>query len=230
MNAPTNIKPHIMEIIGLAGAGKTTLCEVLKTNPDKIVYIKFPKVRKIKDAPFFVWYGLLLVPTLLRLYNHTSRRLTEREFAWMVVLNSWPFILKKVMKKTAKVIVLDQGPIYLLAELRESGPEFLKSKQAEKLWREIYFRWATTLDLLVWLDAPDTILMERIRTRDHEHIVKNEPDSKVFEFFAHFRRDYDLIVGRLEAISPGFRIQRFDTCELKASEIADRLFADFSHQ
>jgi hypothetical protein len=219
-------KPRVVEIIGPAGVGKTTLFQALKKYQGQILLGDFPNVRKIVNAPFFIRYGLQLFPTLLRLPKKNSRKLSRREFAWMSVLTGWPFVLQNELKKSAKVIVLDQGPVYLLAEMREFGPEYLKSKQAEKFWWELFSQWAGILDMIVWLDAQDLDLMERIRTREQEHVVKNEPPLKVFEFLARYRKAFDYVLSMLEADSSGLRILRFDTSVQNPREIEDRLLAE----
>lgn len=219
--------PHVVEIIGPAGAGKTTLCHKLGKYQNQIHLGNFPNVRKITDTPFFVWYGLQLIPTLLRLHQSTSRELSRREFAWMSILNGWSFILHRDVKRTTKVIVLDQGPVYLLAEMREFGPEYLRSKEAEKLWQELYYRWAATLDMIVWLDAADNNLLERIQARDQEHVVKNDPAQKVFEFLARYRRVYGSVLSMLETNKSSLRVLRFDTSKQQPGEIVDYLSAEF---
>jgi hypothetical protein len=144
----------------------------------------------------------------------------------MSILTGWPDVLRNEIKKNAKVIVLDQGPVYLLAEMREFGPEFLRSKQAEKLWQDLFSHWAGTLDMIVWLDAQDLDLVERIRTREQEHVVKNESPRKVFEFLARYRKAFDYVLSMLEADSTGLRVLRLDSSVQKPREIEDRLVAE----
>jgi hypothetical protein len=220
--------PRVVEIIGPAGAGKTSLYHALDKYEDRIWLSDFPDVRKLTNAPFFVRYGLQLVPTILRLHQRSSRQLSRREFAWMSILNGWPYVLQRDVKKSNKVIVLDQGPVYLLAEMREFGPEYLKSQDAEKFWQELFCRWADTLDMIVWLDTTDINLVERIRTRDQEHVVKNSSASIVFEFLARYRMAFEDVLSRLEANKSGPRVLRYDTSKLPSNEIAAALLAEFS--
>jgi hypothetical protein len=216
----------VVEIIGPAGAGKTTLFRRLGQYPEKIRLMDFPDVRKAAYAPFFLRYGLQLLPNLFHLSRHNSRQLSRREFAWMSILKGWPCILQKEVKKNHQLILLDQGPVYLLAELREFGPEYLKGEDAKKFWQELYCRWAATLDLIVWLDAEDIYLLERIQTRAKEHVVKHEPESIVFDFLARYRKAYDYVVSTLGTCSSSLRVLRFDTKIHRPGEIVDRLLVE----
>jgi hypothetical protein len=219
--------PRVVEIIGPAGAGKTTLYKALNNYPEQIRLGGFPKVHKAEDAPFFIRYGLQLVPSLFRLYRRTSRQLSQREFAWLSILNGWPFVLQREVEKNSQVIVLDQGPVYLLTEMREFGPEYLKRTEAEKLWQKLYCRWAATLDVIVWLDAADIYLLERIRTREQGHVVKNEASPVILEFLERYRRAYEFTLSKLETNASGPRLLRFDTGRQQPAEIVDRLLAKF---
>ena len=221
--------PRIVEIIGPAGAGKTTLYKSLGQYPDQIRLSGFPDVRKKADALFFIRYGLQLIPDLLRISRRNSRLLNRREFAWLSILKGWPAVLQGKWRNKSHVIVLDQGPVYLMAEMKEFGPEYLNREDAEKFWHEIHCRWAATLDTIVCLDAADMHLLERIQTRAKGHIVKNEPESLVYEFLGRYRRTYDNLVSTLENCPGGPRVLRFDTKQFQPGEIAKRLLIELGY-
>lgn len=220
-------KPRVIEIIGPAGAGKTTLYNELNKYPGQIHLGKLPNPRKINNAPLFFWYGIQLIPTLFRVRKTNSRQFNRREFAWLSILYGWSHILQRDLKKFSQVIVLDQGPVYLLADMREFGPEYLLSKDAEKLWRDLYRRWAATLDMVVWLDTNENELFERIHTRNKNHPLKNASIPVSHEFFTAYRRAFDYALSMLEANSSGFRVLRVDTSRQKPSQIAESLLAEF---
>jgi shikimate kinase len=219
--------PWLVEIVGLAGAGKTSLCKTLNRYSEYISLGHFPDVHKIVDAPFFVYYGLQVVPSLLCLYQGRSSWLTRREFAWLTILKGWPHRLEWSQRDGDKVIVLDQGPIYLLAETSELGPECLKSPKADRFWKNIYFRWAGVLDMVIWLDADNACLLERIQTRPKGHMVKNESASTVFQFLEGYRIAYEHIFCMLKANEEGPRVVHFDTGRAQPEEIANRLLTEF---
>ena len=221
-----NMIPRIVEIVGPAGAGKTTLCHALSHGNKSIHLGNFPDVRKISDAPFFIWNGFQIFSALLSLSQHNSRKLTRREFAWLSILHGWPGVLQNELKN-GKAIVLDQGPVYLLTETGEFGPQYLRKQKAENLWRDLYSRWANTLDLIVWLDAPDTDLLERIRSRDKGHVVKNESVETTFEFLAGYRNAYERTISSLTSNRIGLKTLRFDTSQKTPQEIASQLLFEF---
>ena len=218
--------PRIAEIIGSAGTGKTTLCHALIRCNRSIHMSNFPDVRKISAAPFFILNGLKLSSTLLGLSQSNSRRLTRREFAWLSILNGWPSILKKESKDN-KVIILDQGPVYLLTETSEFGPKYLKRQNAQGFWRGLYSRWAVMLDMIIWLDAVDTDLIKRIRSRDKDHVVKDESVDTTLEFLARYRKAYERTISNLSANHSGLKVFRFDTSQQSTDEIVNTLVFEF---
>lgn len=215
------IRPRIVEIVGPAGAGKSTLCHALGTGSAFIQLGNFPDVRKMSAVPFFIRNGIQTFSSLSRLPRRQGRKLTRREFAWLSILNGWTVILQKELRNN-KVIILDQGPVYLLAEMSEFGPEYLKRPNAESLWLNLYSRWADTLDMIVLLDAPDADLLKRIRSRDKEHVVKNESAETTFDFLAGYRKAYEKTISGLLANGSHLKILRFDTSQKSPQEIADQ--------
>jgi len=219
-------RPCIVEIIGPAGAGKTTLCNKLSRYGEQIHLSKFPDVRKISAAPFFIWNGFQILPAILNLSQPNSRKLTRREFAWLSILKGWPVVLERQLKNN-QLIILDQGPVYLLTEINEFGPAYLREQKAKKFWQGLYSRWAGILDVIVWLDAEDAYLINRIRGRGKEHIVKNESNETILEFLTCYRHAYERTVSCLMANHPGLKVLRFDTTRQSPKVIINQLLAEF---
>jgi hypothetical protein len=182
----------------------------------------------VTNAPFFIAHGIRLIPSVIDLPQRCDRWLSRREFAWLTILNGWPGILQRERKKRDDIILLDQGPVYLLTEASEFGPEYLrKKKSAVLLLNDLYSRWAHILDLVVWLDAADNDLAERIRTREKGHPVKERSMETTLEFLACYRKAYERTIARLSANHSGLKVLRFDTSSTSLPEIACQLLPEF---
>lgn len=223
----TAAAPKVVEIVGLAGAGKSTLSHALMRTNASVRLCNFPDVRKISAAPFFLWNGLQVSLALRNLEHDRSRKLTRREFAWLSILNGWPACLQRELRN--QLIVLDQGPVYLLTELSEFGPEFLRCDAADNFWRRLHSRWADTLDAIIWLEAADADLLNRIRTREKEHVVKHKSDQATLAFLNLYRRAYERVILKLTMTDSDLRIIRLETSQRSADEIAHQLSVELGH-
>ena len=84
----------------------------------------------------------------------------------------WHQVLKRRLSGNDSITVLDQGPIYRLVFMREFGPEFTNSNVYTRWRNSMLNQWAATLHIVIWLDAPDAVLFQRINSRTEEHRVK----------------------------------------------------------
>jgi thymidylate kinase len=227
-NGPLLGKTRVVEIVGPAGAGKSTLCQLLSQHINNIQLQNFPDVRKMKDAPFFISNGFQLIPSLVRLYRPNSRRLTRREFAWLAILRGWSSLLRRNRSDDGKIIILDQGPVYLLAEMRLFGPEYLRQKGAERFWQDFYHRWRATFYMIVSLDAADGILLDRIRNRQQDLIVKTQPAAVVYEYLQKYRTEYESLLSIFASHTSALKVLRFDTGLQQPHMIAEQFLRELS--
>jgi hypothetical protein len=116
----------------------------------------------------------------------------------------------------ATVVVFDQGPVYTLVRLHEDQDQ---NSASIELWRRRKLaQWAATLDLVLLLDAPDDVLVERIRGRVKAHALKLGPDASARAAVAAERGRYDAVIAELmEAAS--VRVLRFDTCRTSVAAV-----------
>lgn len=218
--------PRLVEIVGPAGAGKSTLCQALAHSSGHIRLENFPDVRRMADAPFFIRNGIQSLPFILR-FPGRSRGLTRREFAWLSILNGWPRLLHRELGTHHKTIVLDQGPVYLFTEIYESGPDYLRNGGHGKALQALYAGWAAMLDAIVWLDASNEVLAGRIRGRHKAHIVKDKTAETTFAFLDRFRSGYARTLSLLTAHRSDIRVLSFDTSQESPEQITDELLAAF---
>lgn len=138
----------------------------------------------------------------------------------MVYLKAWHFIIRKNMSIKNKVIILDHGPIFRLAFLDEFGPKFTRNLYYKKWWSNVSEVWQTTLDAIVWLDAPDDILFKRIQSRKRWHEIKEEPKEVAYSYLNRYRKSCEKIIS---GMSNDLKLLEFDTMKNNPDQITDKV-------
>lgn len=142
----------------------------------------------------------------------------------MVYLQAWHDRLERHPPDLDGVTVFDHGPMFRLALLREFRPEILRSDRGEKWWNAMFEKWANTLDLIIYLEAPDEILLDRIEKRHRRHAVKGQSQENAYNFFTRYRRAYQPLLDRL--VSEGYlEVLRCNTHEESVNRVVDRISA-----
>ncbi len=214
--------PLVVEIIGPAGAGKSTLFTALSQRRGDIRPAPYPS--RLRQLPYRLGNTWALLPTFLRYYWH-SRWFTRREIRSMVYLRAWLHALEKPTPNPGIVTIFDHGPIYRLAYLRALGPEITSSEVYQKWWRTLLDRWSRVLDVIVWLDAPNPILLERIRARDSWHMVKDRSQEEAYAFLDHYRCFLEQTIA--QAMNGRQVLLRFDTSQQEVAQMADTILHTF---
>lgn len=142
----------------------------------------------------------------------------------MIYLKVWHQVLDHRPSGDGIVIVLDHGPIFRLAQLREFGPEITQGRVYRRWWERVLNQWVGTLDAVIWLDAPDVVLLERIRGRSCQHKVKRQSKEKAYEFLARYRKCYEYVCNRISS-SGGPTPQCFNTHEKSVEQMVDEVLA-----
>lgn len=199
----------IVEFVGVAGAGKTTLAQYLSERDVNIQRCLHPNVRSLQDFPFFLKNFLRLGHRFFSLHKR-RHWVSLREFAWLAVLRGWPETLRK-QSSAQKVLILDQGPIFLTAELHHFEPQRLQSSIDDTWWREIYRRWSLTLDWIIYLDAEDSALYRRVQRREKEHEIKYWQEDEAVSFLQHHRAVYEQAVLLFSGRGDGPKVLRIHT-------------------
>ena len=198
------VPPLIVELVGVAGVGKTTVAGLLCQRSSAVLPVEMPLYRNIWQMPFFVRNTCLSLPWFVKLaQQRKSGWLSRREMAWAVILEGWPRALKERSSNGETVLLLDQGPVFLLAKLGEFGPGVLASYVAQNWWSRQYRQCAGAIDMVIWLDAPDEVCAERIRRREKWHEVKDAPDEIIIEFERRYRMAYERVIAQLTGAGKG---------------------------
>ncbi len=215
--------PLMVEIVGLAGSGKSTLANALSEYDDRIVTAERFVPTAPQNMPFSIHHLLRSLPPLV-LHARNGRPITRREIKGMLSLEGWHRVLRRQAARNHAAIILDQGPIFKLANLHGFGPEWLKCRSFANWWDRMFTQWAAALTTVVWLDAPRDILVQRILSRSSWHAVKEQSASEAVNFLSTYQMSCEHVVSSLLANSP-IQVLRFDTSHQSPGQIASDVLA-----
>ena len=214
----------IVELVGPAGAGKSTLTQALCQQGANVRADNLPDIRAAKNLLFFLWNALTLIPTYFALYRHRQDGfLSSEQLMLMLILNGWHRRLGR-MSAQQQVVLLDQGPVYLLAELLRFGPPGFR-ENATIWWDRVCHDWADVLDGIICLDTSDHILMERIRARAKGHGVKDHSDQWALQFLAKYRQAQGDVLQCLAGRGSNLRVISINTSQASLNETVETILA-----
>lgn len=184
----------IVELVGPAGAGKTTLARsvsvVDSTVRSGLSLWGLPRRRLLRSAA-------ALLPTILAA-SLSGSPLRAGELAQMIRLGALFRVVEEESTRH-RVLLLDEGPVFALSWL-----DMFFARNGERVpasWRRrVIADWASLLDVVVFIDASDLTLAHRIRTREKPHAVKHLPDEEIFGFSAGFRRAFERAISELAEV------------------------------
>ena len=222
-----NVTPHpvtrplLVEVAGPAGAGKTSLTRSL-----------LPRLNgasgSIWGRPVFdlLGNGVQLMPTFGPLWLH-SRSLLWRETRHIVRLQTLYRALQTPSWSSPEILIFDEGPVFSMAWLRGFGHETMRQPPSAEWWRTAVRDWASVIDMVVVLDAPDRLLAERIRTRAHEHEVKEYSDLEIACWMARFRAALNWVLEEMSRHG-GPQVVRLSSDDHESPRIAEKLLEELS--
>jgi hypothetical protein len=123
-----------------------------------------------------------------------------------------------------RVVVFDHGPLFRLTLLAEFGPPLIAGARFRRWWDATLARWADRLDAVVVLDAPDDVLLPRIRSREQRHAVQDASDEEAWRLLGRYRAAYDMVLASLVATGQ-VALFRFDTRHSTPDAIAADVLA-----
>jgi hypothetical protein len=140
--------------------------------------------------------GLRALPHLLRLWLELGRP-PVREIRHVIRLDT---LLRRVLRdRSGGTLLIEEGPVLVFAQIHVYCPDALESRAYNEWYRSALIRWSSVLDSVVWLDADDRVLTQRIRGRPKWHMVKEASPKEVREFNNAFRRAFVRVSEEMEA-------------------------------
>lgn len=228
MNIPlesSRPEPLIIEIVGVAGSGKTSLARALSEGHDGWRLDGPLQMRNRRHLAV----AARSTPRLGRIAAANlsqRRRLTWKESKYLLYVMEWQRHLSSTPAADHDVIMLDQGPVYVLTRFGTSVVPIAGCEPGSEWWRGRVGEWAYVLDAVIALDAPDPVLWERITARCRSHEALQRGPSAWSDFADSYRRSFATVLAAME--SPGGpRVIRYDTNTMStaqvAEDVADRL-------
>lgn len=212
----------VIELAGPAGSGKSTLAKTLSEIDSKIQVGVLPNIRDVRNLPFILWNAILLLPVFIAFYRvNNYDHLTLQQMAIMAILKEW---LRQIKGNSSeqRIIILDQGPVYMLSELLRYGPRNFRHI-ASMWWERACKEWTDVLDMVICIDTSDAVLLERIRARDKHHGIKEHPDSWAFQFLARYRDAQSDVLNSMLATKHGPKVIQIDTAQVPLTETIGKI-------
>lgn len=200
-----------IEIVGAAGSGKSTLTRTLVKGNSKFTRVIVPTTEKIRNFPFFASSLGSILPVIITYARKCDRQFTLHELAWMMIIKKWSKRLLSLENNASNTILLDQGPVFLLTSLYCFGPTCKDVRTAEDFWQPIFSEWASALDMIIFLDASNDCLFQRIFSRPKSHLVLEKNRVVTFDFLDRWRAGYNTVLHQLSIQNPAPRILKIDS-------------------
>jgi hypothetical protein len=206
----------IAELVGPAGAGKSALLRALGQRHAGIR--AGLSIDRVRFLPTLSRHVLALLPTALEVLRN-DRRSLRTVMLHLVRLRTLPTVLANEIAARPPAIVLDEGPLFSLGRLSVFQRAHESRTRLGQAWQEQLERWTRLLDVVIWLDAPNPVLAQRIRTRFKPPQVKDDPEHAIHEFLSRYRQAYEEIRARV-AKAGRTRMVDVNTAALSAEQAA----------
>jgi hypothetical protein len=217
-----NKHPHIIEMVGVAGTGKSTLRNAMMQRDKRIIF--FDRPGNISYLPFLIKMVILWLPLYLKEYRHT-RWFTVQEIRNMGYLDTWISRIHYRALFNENIFIIEPGSVYWLSTLQGNGPEITNHPRFQRWWKHEFQRWASELDAIIWLDAPEDVCYQRINTRHQWHQFLECRAESALEELTLYRKYYQKIVPEMASLRP-IKVFYFLTDQISTERIVEQVFSD----
>jgi hypothetical protein len=214
-DSPT-VRLSLVELMGPAGAGKSTVFQSL-LDRDRTILIR-PTLRHNRYAAIVAVNIVKALATLVR-HRAIEHEDPKEQVRVMMYVQALPRVLPGLGSAGDTAIVFDQGPLFLLTRHN------FMDKRLSAWWNRMVDTWAPLLDIVVFLDAPDDLLRERIDSREKWHALKGADGRSALDVLRTSRQVYERTLEAVAARPGGPAILRFDTSARSADEIAEAILS-----
>ena len=127
--------------------------------------------------------------------------------------------------RPAQTVVLDEGPVFALAWFRVFAKQGLGNGRLTAWRRRATERWAEALGAVVWLDAPDPVLLHRLRNRGKPRdVFRTMTDTEILDLQAAYRAAFSAVIPTVTGAS-GAHLVSLDAEHAPADQLARDVIA-----
>ncbi len=199
-----NSRTTIIEICGMPGSGKSTVYHSIKKEPMNVQFGY--RISINNDWRTIALEMIKLLPTYIM---HGFRGFYILRIKFLVHLKVLYKIFTSGKHSLDCSLLFDQGPLFHQTFLLAIGSSFLPNKYL-KLWvNRSISNWSDIVGGIIWLDAKDVTLVERVKKRNQTHSLKTRTNDEQREFLVGYRSAYRNVISRYE--QKGIPVLRLDT-------------------
>ena len=208
-----------VEVVGPPGAGKTSLVALLAERRPELRVVDH--WRRLSFLPSLTRDAVGLLPLFLGQWRE-GQALPRRDMERMIRLRASRRI---AAGWKSEGVLMDQGPVYTLANLRLSRSGPARGERLETWWRRTAREWACVLDTVIYLEASDDVLLRRVGERSKPHRLQWYTNTDGLNWLATLRGSLERTVDELR-VSSDLSVLHFDTSSGDLARIADRVVAE----
>jgi hypothetical protein len=213
--------PQIIELVGVAGAGKSTLMKAMMQKNGSIK--PFPPPSKAFYLPFLPRITINWLPLYLKNFR-SSRWFTLQEIRNMGYLESWLSYIRSKARNGRYRYVLDPGSVHWLSSLLAYGPPITRHPHFQSWWKNKFDQWSSGLTAIIWCDAPEEACLQRVLSRDEWHEIKKMSINSALRELRCYREFYERIIP--EMTTHHTRLFHFRTDLISTEQMVDEIFSD----
>lgn len=199
---------RVVEIIGPAGVGKTTVAKQIKEMSNSVqTSVSWHDSKRCLMKVMVKRSAKILRLLFQRVPAEVIKEVVGLEVDLEILLTH-----KSRHVLPCREVLLEVGPVFKVSKLKMDG-----NIQSIKWIDEIYGKIDRALDGLIWMDSSNEILKTRINLREKKHEIKNAASDEIYRFLNDYRKCFSEM---LDNCNGNFAVNRLDISSMSVKEVA----------